>query len=80
MKKFAPPQGHTCQISTHILDCLSFGTGKLDGNGFWEHPCWECARAWEKQFPEDSPCWPHTDEQLEAMGLKREKSGDNQPV
>jgi hypothetical protein len=67
---FIRPEGHEkCGISTHILDCLSFGSGKLDGSGFWSEPCEECARAHEQQFPEDGSCWPHTDEQLKAMGL-----------
>lgn len=58
-KVFIRPQGHRCLISTGIHDCLTFGTGKLDTNGFWEHPCGLCARAHEKQFPEGDPCWPH---------------------
>lgn len=68
-KKFERPAGHRCGISTHIGDLLSFGTGKLDGNGFWEFPCGRCARAHEEQFPEDGPCWPHTEEDLRAMGF-----------
>ena len=69
MKKFVPPAGHKCGVSSHIADCLTFGTGKLDGSGCWEHPCAECARAHEEQFPDDGPCWPHTDEQLMAMEM-----------
>ncbi len=33
-----------CCCSTGIHDGLTYGQGKLDPNGFWEHPCWECAR------------------------------------
>ncbi len=69
-KMFVKPEGHTCHISTGIHDCLTFGTGKLDGHGFWEHPCYACARAHEDQFPEDGPCWPHTEQQLREMGLR----------
>lgn len=69
MKTFIRPEGHICGISTHIGDCLSFGTGKLDGSGFWEHPCGACARAHEEQFPDDGPCWPHTEDDLRAMGF-----------
>ena len=29
----------TCLVSTDISDSTSCGTGKLDFNGFWEHPC-----------------------------------------
>ncbi len=68
MKKFIRPEGHTCKVSTGIHDLLTFGTGKLDDNGFWENPCFECARAHEEQFPGE-PCWPHTDEDLRAMGF-----------
>ncbi len=67
VKQFIRPEGHGCDISTGIHDCLTFGTGKLDGSGFWEHPCEECARAHEQQFPEDGPCWPHTDEDLRKL-------------
>jgi hypothetical protein len=68
-RTFARPEGHQCQISTGIHDCLTFGTGGLDGNGFWAVPCFECARAHEVQHPEDGPCWPHTEQQLKAMGF-----------
>jgi hypothetical protein len=67
MKKFIYPEGHTCKVSTGVHECLTFGTGELDHCGFWERPCWECARAYEAQFPEDGPCWPHTDEQIQEM-------------
>jgi hypothetical protein len=36
---------------------LTFGHGKLDEYGFWEHPCLACAEAWKKEFP-DSRVWP----------------------
>lgn len=67
--KFVLPEGHKCRVSTGIHDQLTFGTGYLSNNGFWEKPCNHCARAWEIQFPEDTPCWPHTPEQLTAMGF-----------
>lgn len=28
-----------CRVSTGIDNSLTFGTGYLDDNGFWEHPC-----------------------------------------
>ena len=68
-KVFVRPEGHKCQISTGIHDCLTFGTGELSPCGFWEFSCWECARAHEAQFPEDGPCWPHSVEQLRKLGL-----------
>ncbi len=69
IKPFIRPAGHQCSVSTGVHDCLTFGTGNLDANGFWAVPCPECAREHERQFPECGPCWPHTDEQLKAMGL-----------
>lgn len=71
-KKFVPPTGHSCDLSEGIHEQLTFGTGELSFAGFWSEPCAECARAWEKQFPEDAPCWPHTHEQLVKMGMKKE--------
>jgi hypothetical protein len=73
---FIRPKGHDCSISTGIHDCLTFGSGKLSDSGFWSKPCAECARAYEQQFSEEGPCWPHTDEQLRAMGLLREDRSD----
>ena len=52
---FIRPEGHHCWISSHIFDCLTFGSGRLEDNGCWEHGCPECARAHEQQFPE---WWP----------------------
>lgn len=70
IKPFIRLEGHTCRISSGIHDCLTFGKGHLDRNGFWEIPCYECAREHEKQFPKCGPCWPHTLEQLEEMGFR----------
>ena len=68
-KPFVRPAGHECLVSTGIHECLTFGTGHLDENGFWSAPCFDCARAHEEQFPECGPCWPHTTEQRKQMGL-----------
>lgn len=60
IKKFIKPEGHNdCKCSTNIADEISFGKGELDEYGFWSIPCNECARAWEKQYPEMGKCWPH---------------------
>lgn len=56
--EFCWPLGHKCSVSTGIHDGLTFGTGKLSNNGFWSKPCYECARAYEKQFPNSGECWP----------------------
>jgi hypothetical protein len=47
-----------CNISTGLHEGLTFGSGDLDHNGYWEYPCEKCARAWEKHRPHDAPCWP----------------------
>jgi len=57
-KQFVRPPGHHCGASTGICDSITFGTGELDENGYFEHPCPVCARAFEKQFPDKGPCWP----------------------
>lgn len=64
-KKLPGHEDHKC--STGIHDCLTFGWGELDAFGFWEFPCGECARHHEQQFPQDGPCWPHSEEQIEEM-------------
>jgi len=41
LKPFERPEGHDCHVSSGVHDCLTFGTGELDDNGFWENPCWD---------------------------------------
>jgi hypothetical protein len=68
VQRFVRPAGHRkCRVSSGIHDCLTFGYGELDYHGFWEHGCYECARAHEQQFPNDGPCWPHTPKQISEM-------------
>jgi len=76
IKPFVRPEGHDCHVSSGIHDCLTFGTGELSDSGFWEHPCYECAREHERQFPECGPCWPHTEEQLQEMGCNDKTETD----
>lgn len=64
MRRFIRPEGHNCKWSYGIHDGPTVGTGELDSHGYWEHGCCECARAWEKQFPEDGPIWPFSKEYL----------------
>jgi hypothetical protein len=45
-----------CAVSTGIHDGPTIGHGKLDSNGFWEFPCYECARVYEQHTGEK--CWP----------------------
>jgi hypothetical protein len=61
-----------CSVSTGINDGLTFGSGNLDFNGFWEHPCNTCARWHEENYPQDGKCWPFAMptrvQMLEAVG------------
>ena len=67
-----------CNASTSIADFLTFGSGELDSNGFWEKPCYECARVHEEKFPGDYPCWPFSKEYLKKYMLtKEEKKEEN---
>jgi len=40
-----------CCSSTGIDGSATFGTGELDPNGYWEHPCEICKRAWRWCMP-----------------------------
>lgn len=46
-----------CKASTGIHDGLTFGSGELDDNGYWENPCFKCARAFEAANPGEE-AWP----------------------
>lgn len=48
----------SCGASTGICESLTFGSGELDDNGYWEKPCAPCARDHERLHPEDGRCWP----------------------
>lgn len=50
--------GKKCGASTGICGSITFGSGELDTNGYWEFPCFACARDFEKAHPEHSSCWP----------------------
>lgn len=47
-----------CGTSSGICGRVTFGSGKLDDYGYWEHPCRTCAEAWEARRPE-AACWPN---------------------
>ena len=36
-----------CSVTTNVADILDFGSGDLSDNGFWENPCYVCARWFE---------------------------------
>lgn len=69
-EKYIKPEGHTCKFSSTIMDTLSVGTGELDQHGFWEHGCYECARAWEKANP-NQEVWPFSRETLNRMDREK---------
>lgn len=50
-----------CIVSTGICGHVTFGTGKLDEYGYWEHGCELCARAYEKRNP-GKKTWPSSPE------------------
>lgn len=62
-----------CKVSTGICEGLTFGSGELDDNGYWQIPCGKCARAWEKHHPEDGACWPYKPEDLTEAGVPNAK-------
>lgn len=39
-----------CSSSTSVMGVLTFGTGELDDNGYWQHPCRQCEWAWHRQY------------------------------
>lgn len=67
---------HDCGVSTSIMEELTFGRGDIDFNGFWQFPCWPCARSWEKRHPEDAPCWPPPKQAREPLIADAAESSD----
>lgn len=48
-----------CKTSTGINDVTTHGWGYLTDNGFWEYPCFDCARYYESITNEKH--WPFVD-------------------
>jgi len=72
MKTFQRPIGHEKHYaSSTIAEDLSFGYGELDDYGYFEHGCYECARAHEEQFPEGGDCWPYSNQTLRRMKISK---------
>ena len=63
-KKFPFCGNRNCCASTGIHEGMTFGSGKLDDFGYWEYPCWVCAREFETLHPEYQPCWPFEPEEI----------------
>ena len=51
-----------CCWSTGIHDGLTVGQGEINVHGYWERPCYHCARKEEKKNPKFGPVWPFKDE------------------
>jgi hypothetical protein len=69
LRKPKPCGNPKCDVSRNPAGHLSFGSGRLE-SGSWEKPCAICARAHEKEYPKDGPCYPYSDEFLRKLGLK----------
>jgi hypothetical protein len=70
------PGHEKCKCSSGIHEDdnwpgFTFGSGHLDKFGYWEKPCFECARNHEKQHSEDGKCWPFDPDNwpVELLGL-----------
>jgi hypothetical protein len=55
-----------CGVSTGVVSGLTFGSGELNDNGYWEHPCFECARAYEADNPGEV-VWPFEGQSLAQL-------------
>jgi hypothetical protein len=60
-----------CGASIGIHGGVTFGSGELDGYGFWEKPCYVCARQWEALYPNEK-AWPF------EKGEERDKQEDKE--
>jgi len=66
-----------CSISTGIMEDLTFGSGRMTFNGFWEFPCAICARAYEVKHP-DTQCWPYPGQDVSALSNEIAKECDEE--
>ena len=60
-----------CSVSTGIHDGLTFGKGDLDPHGFWEFPCFECARIAEERDNEPTGTYWPWEKQVSAESHKK---------
>lgn len=49
-----------CMSSGGICGAVTVGKGELSNSGYWENPCWRCARAWDVVNPQYAPHWPYS--------------------
>ncbi|HUI92398.1 MAG TPA: hypothetical protein VLX68_09155 [Chitinivibrionales bacterium] len=74
---FVRPEGHEkCCTSHGSHGNVAHGSGKLDDHGYWEFPCYECAREWERQFPMSGSAWPFATEFSPAVAQYLPGNGD----
>jgi hypothetical protein len=55
-KKTKPCGNAVCGVSTGIDGSLTFGSGHLDANGFWERPCNVCEKT-HRERDADQRAW-----------------------
>jgi acyl carrier protein len=55
-RKCPAKRGDPCARSEAIDGTLTFGNGYLDDYGFWERPCYPCAKAYHERT--GNPAWP----------------------
>jgi len=60
-----------CSISSNIAEILSFGSGDLDPNGFWEFPCAICAADYKRKHPLED-VWPDPSDPQKFVSLRAE--------
>lgn len=63
-----------CGVSTGICGMLTFGTGELSYNGYWQYPCEVCRDDWVERFGTINT---ESEEFREAM-IKASESSMNQ--
>ncbi len=57
-----------CKASAGIHDGPTFGSGELDSNGYWEFPCYKCARSFEAANP-GVEAWPFEKKEIQELLL-----------
>lgn len=58
-----------CSSSSGICGSMTFGSGKLDPNGYWENPCEIC----EEDFHKRNPNFHRTLDRLEELNISYSK-------
>lgn len=64
-----------CGASTGLGEEPTFGVGFDFMTGYFDEPCEQCARAFEKACPEYGPCWPPPGMGKGGSKRKRKRSG-----